>query len=619
MMMKMMRRNMWTRCSRVLLYLVWILLRTNADDADVEGNRICEAEKDGTSLPTIFLGLTVRNADITLETHLSYLSQLEYPKDRIEVFIVLGSDSADRSEAIVRSWKIKNERTYANLRIVVQEMTEEVQDSLCAKLPHCWNWQRLRSVSDARQLSFDAALKSERDVYFYVDADVFLTEPSVLMDLVELKKPIAAPMILVHGNSYGSNFWSATDARGYYKRGASYLPVLRYQSRGEHLVSAVHSAVAVDLRDSRCRQHLAFRQQRKNSSSDDLVVVDDDDIVVFSSLARRHGIGQWVSNRKVYGVMMDPLASRRTRQDEREVFDILQRRYLSKRGGFSNEFFVNEILPVVYAYAESQGVALSSGSGYEPAFTVRDRQSRRTHDEAYEVLCDDAFPSSEPVALKPGGIEILRRDPQIVRYRDFLSDAEATELVRIALPMLKPSVVVNKTTGLVVPASYRTSTVAWLSPKDHPTVERIMRRIGEWTGLNMSQAEDLQVQRYAANGGEYMSHYDWSEVKLPGVWKDEVGNRIATLVLYLNEGYRGGATVFTGLNTKVVPRTGDAVFWYNLLPTGIGDYRTKHAGCRSFAGSDGEVKWIANVWIREGGNRNVYGLWGGQIAKTRGD
>ena len=39
------------------------------------------------------------------------------------------------------------------------------------------------------------------------------------------------------------------------------------------------------------------------------------------------------------------------------------------------------------------------------------------------------------------------------------------------------------------------------------------------------------------------------------------------------------------------------MFWYNLMKSGEGDERTRHAGCPVLAGS----KWVANKWFHERG------------------
>merc|ERR1712196_695425 len=129
-------------------------------------------------------------------------------------------------------------------------------------------------------------------------------------------------------------------------------------------------------------------------------------------------------------------------------------------------------------------------------------------------------------------------------------------------------------------------------------------------------SEDFQVARYDGSGGEYHPHFDFGRWKFPDTWNETEGNRIATVLIYLTDQFEGGGTAFTKMNTCVAAMKGSAVFWYNLLPSGIGDLRTKHGGCPSYQLSKQEsnvshVKWVANMWYVEGGNRHLYGNWGG--------
>ncbi len=55
----------------------------------------------------------------------------------------------------------------------------------------------------------------------------------------------------------------------------------------------------------------------------------------------------------------------------------------------------------------------------------------------------------------------------------------------------------------------------------------------------------------------------------------------------------GGATVFPYLKVKVQPVKGTAVYWKNLLNSGIGNLCTLHAACPVLVGQ----KWAANKWI----------------------
>ena len=65
------------------------------------------------------------------------------------------------------------------------------------------------------------------------------------------------------------------------------------------------------------------------------------------------------------------------------------------------------------------------------------------------------------------------------------------------------------------------------------------------------------------------------------------GNRLATVLFYMSDVEKGGATVFPTLNLTLWPEKGSAVFWFNLKRNGEGDMRTQHAACPVLVGS----KW----------------------------
>ena len=81
------------------------------------------------------------------------------------------------------------------------------------------------------------------------------------------------------------------------------------------------------------------------------------------------------------------------------------------------------------------------------------------------------------------------------------------------------------------------------------------------------------------------------------------GTRIATSLTYCEVAARGGYTLFSRSNLKVVPRLRDMLFFgYKINPAEPGgeprmdDGQTEHTGCPLREGT----KWIATMWYREG-------------------
>lgn len=187
--------------------------------------------------------------------------------------------------------------------------------------------------------------------------------------------------------------------------------------------------------------------------------------------------------------------------------------------------------------------------------------------------------------------------PYIVRYHDILSPVEIEKVKELAKPRLRRATISNPITGVLETAPYRISKSAWLTGFEDPMINKINQRIEDLTGLEMDTAEELQVANYGV-GGQYEPHFDFGRKDEPDAFKElGTGNRIATWLFYMTDVAAGGATVFPDVGAAVRPKKGTAVFWYNLFPSGEGDYSTRHAACPVLVGN----KWVSNKWIHERG------------------
>ena len=74
-----------------------------------------------------------------------------------------------------------------------------------------------------------------------------------------------------------------------------------------------------------------------------------------------------------------------------------------------------------------------------------------------------------------------------------------------------------------------------------------------------------------------------------------VGQRLASMVTYLNLPDAGGATDFPRRGLVVVPELGTGVLFNNTLADGAPDLDSLHAGLPVLRGE----KWVATLWFRE--------------------
>ncbi|ATG18896.1 2-oxoglutarate-dependent dioxygenase [Ralstonia pickettii] len=250
-------------------------------------------------------------------------------------------------------------------------------------------------------------------------------------------------------------------------------------------------------------------------------------------------------------------------------------------------------------------VASMVQSGYDGAFARRvvdEALARRAPAPAVAPVPATAVEApdenSNAVRTADGDIPILFaiETPRIVLFQHFLSDEECDQLIAIGRNRLKRSPVVNPETGEENLIAARTSEGAMFQVGEHPLIARIEARIAQAVGVPVEHGEGFQVLHYEP-GGEYQPHFDFFNPGRTGEARQlEVGGqRVATMVIYLNSVQAGGATGFPKLGLEVAPVKGNAVFFVYKRPDGTLDEDTLHAGLPVERGE----KWIATKWLRE--------------------
>jgi len=199
-----------------------------------------------------------------------------------------------------------------------------------------------------------------------------------------------------------------------------------------------------------------------------------------------------------------------------------------------------------------------------------------------EMQIDDA---GDSLALPAS--ETLCEAPHIFVARNFCTAAECALLAELAEARFRPALIFHDAQKKFVRDPVRDSDAAGFPiVLEWPFVHALNRRLAAATGTDVAQGETLQILRYGP-GQQYRPHLD----AIAGL----ANQRRLTALVYLNDDYEGGETLFLDADIRVKGRQGDALIFANALPDGRPDPASRHAGAPVRAGT----KMIASRWIRD--------------------
>ncbi len=185
--------------------------------------------------------------------------------------------------------------------------------------------------------------------------------------------------------------------------------------------------------------------------------------------------------------------------------------------------------------------------------------------------------------------------PRVVLFGNLLSPEECEALIAAAEPRMARSKTVETRTGGEEVNASRTSDGMFFQRGEIDIVQKLEARIAKLVNWPLENGEGLQILRYGP-GAEYKPHYDYFDPAEPGTATilKRGGQRVGTLVIYLNNPTKGGGTVFPDIHLEVGPRQGNAVFF---------SYERPHPSTKTLHGGSPVVegeKWIATKWLRQG-------------------
>lgn len=157
--------------------------------------------------------------------------------------------------------------------------------------------------------------------------------------------------------------------------------------------------------------------------------------------------------------------------------------------------------------------------------------------------------SQDPTSIDVGDrkVQVLvsMRNPRIVVFGNLLSHEECDAIIAAARPRMARSLTVATQSGGEEINDDRTSNGMFFQRGETGIVHQLEERIARLLRWPLDHGEGLQVLHYGP-GAEYKPHHDYfapGEPGTPTILK-RGGQRVGTLVIYLNEPERGGATIF---------------------------------------------------------------------------
>jgi prolyl 4-hydroxylase len=188
---------------------------------------------------------------------------------------------------------------------------------------------------------------------------------------------------------------------------------------------------------------------------------------------------------------------------------------------------------------------------------------------------------------------VLADAPRLRVFENFATPEECDWLIGACRAQLGRATVYKATADQLHVDDTRTNTEADFQFGASDIVLSLIRdRIARAAAVPVEHYEVAKLLHYAP-GEAFTRHSDffmpWMSEEL-----ETRGQRVATFLIYLNEGYEGGETEFTDAGLKFKGRKGDALLFLNVDRQGQGDPMSFHAGQPVTHGE----KWVFSQWIR---------------------
>lgn len=186
-------------------------------------------------------------------------------------------------------------------------------------------------------------------------------------------------------------------------------------------------------------------------------------------------------------------------------------------------------------------------------------------------------------------------NPRIAVIEGFATPEECSWLIERGRPSLRRAMVYHGSASLETKESRTNSETGFTLFNSDVVLSLIRDRMAVAASAATSHFEITKLLRYEP-GEHFDLHADFLELNAPELIQEVKvrGQRSATFLVYLNDGYAGGETDFPRVGFRFKGVRGDALLFRNIDDAGAPDYATLHAGLPPASGE----KWVLSQWIR---------------------
>lgn len=185
------------------------------------------------------------------------------------------------------------------------------------------------------------------------------------------------------------------------------------------------------------------------------------------------------------------------------------------------------------------------------------------------------------------------QDYQVVEIKRLLSDKECDDIIMYAKQKGLVDSMVWESENTYT-ETHRKSKQCWVSDGECTTASKVSKISERLTGIPIGNQELLQVAMYEP-GGKFNEHYDAcdynSQINCDKM-NNGAGQRLATLLIYINDDYTGGETEFTEIGVSIKPEKGKGILFWNTTNNEEIIKQSKHMGREVRSGQ----KWICTKW-----------------------